>query len=63
MFLQNFVYQFDSLDKLHLGLYGSSQSFGGAAAYTIGWKHADTRFGSVGEGDVFKVVSNLGSGD
>lgn len=40
-----FVYHFDSLDKLHLGLYGQCDVMGGAAAYTFGWKHAETRFG------------------
>lgn len=40
-----FVYHFDSLDKLHLGLYGAYKNFGGAGAYTFGWKHSETRLG------------------
>lgn len=46
--VQGFVawgYDFDSLDKLKVGLYGATKNFGAAAAYTFGWKHSETRFG------------------
>lgn len=39
------TYNFDNLDKAQIGIYGENFSIGGGAAYTIGWKHANTRIG------------------
>lgn len=39
------IYNFDSMDKAQIGMYGQNGAIGAGAAYTIGWKLANTRVG------------------
>lgn len=43
--LTRLIYDFDSMDKAQIGIYGQNFAVGGGAAYTIGWKRANTRIG------------------
>jgi hypothetical protein len=39
------VYNFDSMDKAQIGVYGANSSIGGGASYSLGWKLANTKLG------------------
>ncbi|MDP1975359.1 MAG: hypothetical protein Q8K37_05245 [Alphaproteobacteria bacterium] len=56
------TYNFDSMDKAQIGIYGQNSSIGGGAAYTIGWKHANTRIGANYHANDWNYVQQIANG-
>lgn len=40
------AYNFDSMDKAQIGIYGANSTLGGGAFYSLGWKFANTKIGA-----------------